>query len=106
MIPTLPRRPAALIALTALLMAAPFPAPAGGEKDGGEDIASEQQLRLKQEWARARAVGGYPDPLSAFAALLRGEPIPGSIQPHISDPYAYEYTLRDGFREHGWLRAE
>jgi len=93
------RFPSLTLALaTAILLALPEGPATGGER--GENIAAEQRLRLQAEWARARAVGGYPDPFTALGAALRGEPIPGALQPALEPPR--EDKIWDNFDMPDW----
>ncbi len=49
---------------------------------GSDNAVSQQRAKLKKEWQRARAVGGYQNPLSALIDLIAGRELrPGTVQP-------------------------
>ncbi len=51
------------------------------EARGGDNAVSQSRARLKAEWARARAVGGYGNPLTVLFALVSEREVPaGQIQ--------------------------
>lgn len=52
----------------------------------GDNAVVEQRLRLKAEWARARKVGGYSNPVTALINLFSGTDIGNAVQRVIKDP--------------------
>lgn len=49
----------------------------------GDNPGRTQNVVLKAEWERARAIGGYEDPFTAFANVLNGTVSERTIQPKI-----------------------
>ena len=73
------------------LLATSVPSEAGFRFGGSRDGWKQQQM-LKEEFRRAREVGGYNDPITALMNLLNGTATERDIRPgvnHISDVPGY-----------------
>lgn len=71
-------------------------AEAGALKRGD---TAEQRTLLRGEWERARAIGGYEDPITAFSNLFSGRTSARTVQPTLRvDGSTTIQDLRQNFR--------
>ncbi|MEM7505100.1 MAG: hypothetical protein AAF415_00030 [Pseudomonadota bacterium] len=73
----------------------------GGRSD---NAVTQQRLKLKAEWARSRANGGFQNPLSAFVDLLSGEDTGNAVQPVIGK--VRPDSIFDNHSRSKWQRSE
>lgn len=69
----------------------------------GDNAVTQQRLKLKAEWARSRALGGYNNPISAFVGLLTGEDTGNAIQPGINQ--VKDESIFDNITRDKWQKA-
>jgi len=95
--PTMDRRPAvaARWALAAAVLAAIAPALAEAREMRERQ---QQNLLLRAEWERARAIGGYEDPFTALRNLFSGNATERTVQPMLRiDGSTTIQELRESF---------
>ncbi|MEM9146670.1 MAG: hypothetical protein AAGC57_10750 [Pseudomonadota bacterium] len=77
---------AALVAAVAVTAALPADA-----MRRGDNAVSQSRAKLEKEWRRARANGGYGNPVSALLGILAGQELrPGTLQPSFTSSTAVD----------------
>lgn len=82
-------RPILAVLVAATAFASTVPAAEAMRR--GDNAVSQSRAKLEKEWRRARAAGGYSDPLSALVGLFRGAPPRhGTVQPSFTGSTAVD----------------
>ncbi|MEO0822325.1 MAG: hypothetical protein AAF074_18095 [Pseudomonadota bacterium] len=78
---------ATLLASATIAVAAPT---AEAMRRGGDNAVQQSRAKLKKEWARARAVGGYANPFQFLFGFLDDDRRAAQIQPSFTSSTAQD----------------